>query len=438
MHVSDLPVNHSIIKRLSEKGITELTDIQQQTILPAIQGKDVIASSKTGSGKTFAYLIPAINRLLKDKPLSRKDPRAVILAPTRELAKQVFIEAKNMTSKMSLQCALIVGGENYNDQTKVLRRNPHIVIGTAGRVADHLQDKSFFLNGLELLIIDEADRMLDLGFAGALNQINDAADHRKRQTMLFSATLDNIELASMTQKLTQAAVRVAVGNATAVHDDISQHCYFADHVEHKDELLSLCLENTDYNQAVVFCATREDTVRLADLLNNQQRDAVALSGDLLQSQRANIMSEFSRGKHSILVTTDVASRGLDLVKVGLVVNYDMPKHPDEYIHRIGRTGRAGRQGQAISFVGPRDWNSFTALKIQLQYPLACEAHPDLPAAFSGFSPRKKIVKKSGKPAATKNSNKATPSQTKKKRVNTMEGQDVGMMPIRRKKISDDE
>ncbi|GGW88349.1 DEAD/DEAH box helicase [Alteromonas halophila] len=436
MHVSDLPVNHTIIKRLSDKGITDLTEIQQQTIVPAIQGKDVIASSKTGSGKTFAYLIPAINRLLKDKPLSRKDPRAVILAPTRELAKQVFIETKNLISKMSLQCALVVGGENYNEQTKVLRRNPHIVVGTAGRVADHLEDKSFFLNGLELLIIDEADRMLDLGFAGALTSINEAADHRKRQTMLFSATLDNIELAAMTKKLTTAAVRVAVGQASAVHEDIHQQCYFADHVEHKDALLARCLDETNFNQAVIFCATREDTSRIATLLNAQQRDAVALSGELLQSQRANIMSEFGRGQHSILVTTDVASRGLDLVKVGLVINYDLPKQPDEYIHRIGRTGRAGRQGQAISLVGPRDWKSFAALKEQLAYPLACEPHPALGATFSGFAIRKKVPKKSGTPNK-KAASAGASAPRKKKRVNTMAGEDVGMMPVKRRNTDSD-
>ncbi len=436
MHISDLPVHHNIIKRLSDKGITELTEIQQQTILPAIQGKDVIASSKTGSGKTFAYLIPAINRLLKDKPLSKKDPRAVILAPTRELAKQVFLETKNLTSKLSLQCALIVGGENYNDQTKVLRRNPHIVIGTAGRVADHLEDKSFFLNGLELLIIDEADRMLDLGFSGALNHINDAADHRKRQTMLFSATLDNVELAAMTQKLTKAAVRVAVGKATAVHSDIQQQCFFADHVEHKDNLLLTCLKQTDYDQAVVFCATREDTVRLADQLNAAHLEAIALSGDLLQSQRANIMSEFGRGRHSILVTTDVASRGLDLVKVGLVVNFDLPKQPDEYIHRIGRTGRAGRQGNAISFIGPRDWNSFTALKAQLDYPLACEAHPTLPASFTGFIERKPKKKKATHQTKPSGSAPTKPMSAKTKRVDTMTGEDVGMLPVKRKKDND--
>ena len=169
--VTDLPVHHKIIAKLETKNISTLTEIQERTMLPAIQGKDIIASSKTGSGKTFAFLVPAINRLMSQKALSRQDPRALILAPTRELAKQVFIEAKSMCTGLNLTCSLIVGGENYNDQVKTLRRNPHIIVGTAGRVADHLLDKSVYLNGLELLIFDEADRMLDLGFAAQLKMI---------------------------------------------------------------------------------------------------------------------------------------------------------------------------------------------------------------------------------------------------------------------------
>ena len=209
--IADLPVHHKIVKRLQEKGLETLTDVQEQTILPALQGKDIMASSKTGSGKTFAFLVPLVHRLMTTKALSKKDPRALILAPTRELAKQVFSELRSLANGVGIQSALIVGGENYNDQTKVLRRNPHVIVGTAGRIADHLEDKSFFINGLELLIFDEADRMMDLGFAEQLNLINRFADHRKRQTMLFSATLDNIALTHLTRELLKAPVRVAVG-----------------------------------------------------------------------------------------------------------------------------------------------------------------------------------------------------------------------------------
>ncbi|QJR82575.1 DEAD/DEAH box helicase [Alteromonas pelagimontana] len=434
MQISDLPVHHKIISRLQEKGFESLTEIQQQTILPAIQGKDIVASSKTGSGKTLAFLIPTINRLLNTKALSRQDPRVLILAPTRELAKQVFIEAKSLSGKLGIQCALVVGGENFNDQVKVLRRSPHIIVGTAGRIADHLTDKSFFINGLELLIFDEADRMLDLGFASQLNQINHFADHRKRQTMLFSATLDNLALSHLTKSLLKAPVRVSVGESNAEHVDIAQSVFFADDVNHKDAMLLACLQQQSYNQAVIFTATREDTNRLADALNAQNLHAIGLRGDLPQHQRAQIMSEFGRGQHSILVTTDVASRGLDLLKVGLVINFDLPKQTDEYIHRIGRTGRAGQKGVAISFVGPRDWRSFQAIQNHVAYPLLAEKHPELPSTFTGREAPQKASQRattSDHPARGSLKNGAKPIV--KKRVNTLEGKNVGELPVMRKK-----
>lgn len=435
MLVTDLPVHHKIISKLETKNISTLTEIQERTMLPAIQGKDIIASSKTGSGKTFAFLVPAIHRLMSQKALSRQDPRALILAPTRELAKQVFLETKSLCSGLNLTCSLVVGGENYNDQVKALRRNPHIIVGTAGRVADHLLDKSVYLNGLELLIFDEADRMLDLGFAAQLKMINDYADHRKRQTMLFSATLDNIELKHMTTQLTKSAVRVSVGDATAEHGDIEQRCYFADNVDSKDNILRAELKKRDFNQAIVFTATREDTNRISDMLNEEHLEAIALRGDLPQNQRAAIMSSFARGQQSILVTTDLASRGLDLSKVGLVVNFDLPKNADEYIHRIGRTGRAGQKGEAFSLIGPRDWKSFEGLKNHLQYALECTAHPDIPAEFKGFAPKKKKATQSGKASGKKRVAKPVKAPVKK-RVNTMTGEDIGMVPVKRKPRKD--
>ena len=432
MLVTDLPVHHKLIAKLENKNISELTEIQEKTILPALQGKDIIASSKTGSGRTFAFLVPALNRLMSQKALSRQDPRALILAPTRELAKQVFIEAKTLCSGLNLSCSLVVGGENYNDQVKALRRNPHVIVGTAGRIADHLSDKSMFLNGLELLIFDEADRMLDLGFAPQLSMINGFANHRKRQTMMFSATLDNVELNHMTTKLTRSAVRVSVGDATAEHGDIEQACFFADNIEHKDNLLCHELSHRSFNQAIVFTATREDTDRLTALLNKDNFEAISLRGDLPQNKRAAIMSEFTRGQYSILVSTDLASRGLDLSKVGLVVNFDLPKNADEYIHRIGRTGRAGQKGEAFSLVGPRDWKSFEALKSHLQYALACGNHSELPARFSGFKVNKSSVNKAKKSKNNRGSDGQSTPQKVKKRVDTMEGKDIGMAPIKRR------
>jgi superfamily II DNA/RNA helicase len=432
--ITDLPVNHRIISKLKERGFESLTDIQEETILPALSGKDVMASSQTGSGKTLAFLIPSIQRLMTQKALSRQDPRALILAPTRELAKQVFIETKKITAGTKHTAALIVGGDNYNDQVKALRKNPDILVGTAGRIADHLESRHFFLNGLELLILDEADRMLDLGFSNALLAINKLADHRKRQTLMFSATLDNVGVTHLAAKLVTAPVRINIGISTAKHNDINQSFYFADSVDHKDDLLKLMLSSRDYDQAVVFTATREDTVRLSAVLNTlsgAKWDTIALSGDLAQNQRAAVMNAFAVGQHSILVTTDVASRGLDLPKVGLVVNFDLPKEADEYIHRIGRTGRAGQQGEAISLVGKRDWRSYTSIKSHLDYEIDCRQYPESPSDFQGFEPKPAFPNKAAK--KKKKIKGTAKSSEKKKRINTLQGTDVGDAPIFKRK-----
>lgn len=433
MHFNDLPLDHRILKTLEAKAFSEPTEIQAKAIPHALLGKDLLASSKTGSGKTLAFLLPAIQRVLKSKALSKKDPRVLILAPTRELAKQVFMQLKWLIAKQPISAALILGGENFNDQVKALRRNPQFIVGTAGRVEDHLKGKSLFLNGLELLIFDEADRMLDLGFAPQLKSINRAADHRKRQTMMFSATLDSAELHYLTDTLLKAPQRISVGQANEQHTDITQQFYLADHVEHKEALLDQVIEVGSKQQSIVFTATRSDTQRLADKLNESGKHAIALSGELSQGQRNNIMNAFSRGQHQVLVTTDVASRGLDLLNVALIVNFDMPKHADEYVHRIGRTGRAGNKGQAVSFVGPKDWQSFEAVKGFLRQEITFAIIEGLEPTFSGLKPTKK---KAAKPNASKKSiDKKTESATQnaKKRVKTMEGVEVGHIPMKRKK-----
>ncbi len=432
MQFSDLPLDHRLLKTLALKNFDEPTKIQQQAIPHAMLGKDLIASSKTGSGKTLAFLLPAVHRVLKTKAISRKDPRVLILAPTRELAKQVFLQLKWVISGQPLSAVLILGGENFNDQVKSLRRNPQFVVGTAGRVADHVDGKSLFLNGLELLVLDEADRMLDLGFAKELRQINRAADHRKRQTMMFSATLDSAELHQLTEELLNAPHRISIGSANEQHLDISQRFYLADHIEHKEALLERLLRDESYQQLIIFTATRADTERLSAKLVSNGYHSVALSADLTQSQRSNIMNGFSRGQEQILVTTDVASRGLDLLNVSLVINFDLPKLADEYVHRVGRTGRAGNKGQAISLVGPKDWPSFVNVKSFLQQDIEFSEIEGIAAKFSGLKP--KSNKKSAKPntKSAKNSAQNPVKKGGRKRVNTMEGKEVGHIPMKRK------
>ncbi|WP_102795245.1 DEAD/DEAH box helicase [Bowmanella denitrificans] len=433
MLFSDLPLDHKLLHKLTLKGFNQATDIQAQAVPHALLGKDLIVSSKTGSGKTLAYLVPAIQRVLRTRPLSKKDPRVLILAPTRELAKQVFLQLRNLLDGPSANVALILGGENFNDQVKALKRNPQFVVGTAGRIADHLTDKSLFLNGLELLILDEADRMLDLGFAPQLKHIHARADHRKRQTMMFSATLDNAELHYLTQTLLKAPQRISLGSAGEQHQDIEQQFILADHIEHKEALLKALLDKQDFRQAILFTATRADTERLAKLMQDWGLTSIALSGELNQSQRSNIMNEFARGHHQILVTTDVASRGLDLLKVSLVVNFDLPKLAEEYVHRIGRTGRAGNKGNAISLVGPKDWESFVAIRALLEQQIGFTSIEGLQGKFKGLKPARKPGKQPKDQQSGRGDSVWQQAQPKKKRINTMTGVDVGdQMLIKRK------
>lgn len=434
MQFTDLPLDHRIIKVLTTKGLTAPTEIQQHAIPHALLGKDLLASSKTGSGKTLAFLLPALQRVLKQKPLSRKDPRVLVLAPTRELAKQVYGELKGLLQGLNLHVALVLGGENFNDQVKTLRRNPQFIVGTAGRVADHILDRSLYLNGLEMLIFDEADRMLDLGFAAQLRIIDKAADHRKRQTLMFSATLEGAEMHDITQNMLNAPQRISMDDASVPHQDISQHFYLSDHIEHKEAQLLALLPIEGREQIIVFVATREDAARLADKLNEEGHSAVGLSAELTQSQRNNIMNSFSRGQHHILVTTDVASRGLDLLNVARVINFDLPKLSDEYVHRIGRTGRAGNKGEAFSLVGPKDWRSFKRIVSFLNLQVQWQEIGGLPATFKGLQDRPK-TNKSGKPrhkGSAKPRKATTGKPAGKKRVNTMEGVDVGHIPMKRK------
>ena len=409
MQFKDLGLDNRLLKNLKHYDFKKATDIQKQAIPVAIAGKDLIASSKTGSGKTLAFVLPMLHKSLKSKSFSAKDPRSVILAPTRELAKQVYSELRAMLGGLTYDATLILGGENFNDQVKALARYPKFIVATPGRLADHLEHRSLFLDGLETLILDEADRMLDLGFTPELMRIHRAAKHRRRQTLMFSATLDHAEMNEIASDMLNAPKRISVGVSNEEHKDITQKFYLCDHLDHKEAILERVLQEADYTQVMIFTATRADTERLAAWLNEKKLKVVALSGGLNQTQRNNIMSQFERHVFKILVTTDVASRGIDINTVTHVINFDMPKHTEEYVHRVGRTGRAGNKGDAISLVGPKDWDSLKRVEAFLQQDITFSELEGLKGKFKGLRPRK--------PAFAKNT-AAKPVQKKKKQTGT--------------------
>ncbi|WP_419147966.1 DEAD/DEAH box helicase [Pseudoalteromonas 'SMAR'] len=435
MRFTELGIDSRLEQQLAHQGITEPTEIQAHAIPTALAGHDVFAQSKTGSGKTLAFLLPAVQRVMKNKALSKRDPRVVIVAPTRELATQVFSECRALCAGSNIQVCKVLGGENYNDQVKALRKDPHFVIGTPGRIADHIENRSLYLSGLELLIFDEADRMFDLGFEQQLDVINDSADHRQRQTLLFSATLDHKQVDASSRQLLRSPKRIMLSNAHQQHEDIKQAVYFADHLDHKEALLKHFISQDDLGQGIIFTATRNDTERLSKLLNDMGIKAIALSGEMPQNKRLDIMDSFSRGIYKVLVTTDVASRGLDLLSVTHVINFDLPKQAEEYVHRIGRTGRAGFKGSAISLVGPKDWDSYVAIKNYLDEPLPFKEIPELVGKFKGFKQKpqqskKRPVKEADQPKRKPKAKKPNKPVVKKPIAPPIDID--GSMPLRRK------
>lgn len=442
MVFQDLKLDPRLLRSVQHLGFAKPTEIQQEAIPAVLVGRDLMVSSKTGSGKTLAYLLPMMQRLLKSKPLSKQDARALILTPTRELAKQVYAQLRLFVANTPINAALIVGGENFNDQEKILKRQPDVIVATPGRFLDHLEHKSVFIQGLELLILDEADRMLDLGFMPQLTTINKAADHRLRQTLLFSATLDHADADALTLALLKNPFRVALGSGHEQHSDITQQFILADHLTHKEALLQHILQNNPIKQLIIFTATRDDTLRLAALCEQQGYSAIGLSARLTQAQRNTVMQQFAGGKYQVLVTTDLASRGLDLLQVSHVLNFDLPKHPEEYVHRIGRTGRAGAKGSAISLVGPKDWPALQKVEAFLRHAIEFSAIEGLTARFTGIVPAqvKKTAAKAtatkarGKPGMSGSGAQATKTKPKARPAAFFEGGDDGTAVVRRKKV----
>lgn len=434
LQFKELGIDNRLLSVVDHLGFEGATDIQLRAIPAMLTGVDIMATSKTGSGKTLAYLLPAVQRVLKQRALSKKDPRVLILAPTRELAKQVFGQLRLLTAGSKVKSVLILGGENFNDQVKTIAKEPEFIVATPGRLADHLGKHHFYLNGLELLILDEADRMLDLGFAEQLQAIHQAADHRKRQTVLFSATLNHGQVEDFAISLLNKPKRITVDSANAQHKDIKQRFYLSEGIDHKHALLNHLLSTEDITQLIIFTATRADTERLANQLNEKGFDSVALSGDLNQSKRNAIMESFSRGQHKVLITTDLASRGLDLVNVSHVINFDLPKHAEEYVHRIGRTGRAGQQGDAFSFVGPNDWLSLKAIEQFLAQGIDFTEIEGLESRFKGLREKSAKQASNNPKSASIKSKKATKHSKAKSRNTTFyTAKDAGDMPVLKRK-----
>jgi len=376
-----------VLKSVSQSGYTEPTDVQALAIPAALAGGDLLVSSRTGSGKTAAFVLPALQRVIeaRNDPAKKRErgqasgPRVLVLAPTRELAMQVSKACSTYGRNVQgLRVATVVGGVPYAAQLKALRGPLDILIATPGRLLDHMGTGKAVLGQVEMLVLDEADRMLDMGFIDDIHAIAEVVS-RHRQTLMFSATFEG-SVGNLARELTRDPQRIRVSAPTEAHAQIEQRLHWADDRAHRDALLEHLLTERDMGQAVVFTSTQRDADELAMRLADIGHSVAALHGGMPQGRRNRVLGALRMRQLRVLVATDVAARGIDVPTITHVINYGLPMKAEDYVHRIGRTGRAGRSGLAITLAERRDVGMIRRIE-------RFTTHAIPPAVVAGLEPR---------------------------------------------------
>ena len=348
MSFDTLGLSAELLRAVSEQGYSKPTPVQSQAIPVILQGKDILAGAQTGTGKTAGFTLPLLQRLSDAPPVKGRRPvRALILTPTRELAAQVAESVNTYGNYLHLTSTVIFGGVKINPQIARLRAGVDIVVATPGRLLDHVSQKTLDLSAVEILVLDEADRMLDMGFIHDIRKIL-ALLPTQRQNLLFSATYSN-DIRRLADKLLNAPVLIEVARRNMPTELVSQVVHPVDR-ERKRELLSFMVGSQNWRQVLVFTRTKHGANRLSQQLEKDGISSAAIHGNKSQGARTRALADFKRGEVRVLVATDIAARGLDIDQLPHVVNYELPNVAEDYVHRIGRTGRAGNEGQAVSLV----------------------------------------------------------------------------------------
>ena len=356
MNFSDLNISDDIKKAIEDMGFSKLTPIQDEAIPIGLNGRDIIGQAQTGSGKTLAFAIPILEKIF----IPDRSPQAIVLCPTRELCMQVASEIEKIGSKIKkFKVLAVYGGQPIGKQTRVLKKGVHVVVGTPGRVIDHIQRGNLDLIGIESVVLDEADEMLEMGFREDIETILEKTPVQ-RQTLLFSATISS-EVRKIAEKYQKNPEFIKIANKRKNIPKITQYA-FKCNIKDKFNGLSMLIEAYDVKLALIFCNTKKSVDYVAKHLKKQDFNVDSLHGDMAQKTRDKVMNKFKNGNINILVASDVASRGLDIEDVGVIINYDVPQNLDDYIHRIGRTARAGKKGFAFTLVSKDELSRFNNIK----------------------------------------------------------------------------
>lgn len=403
-----LPLHQQLFRALEKLAFTEATAVQMQAIPPTLMGKDLMVSAHTGSGKTAAFLLPILQRMLTHKA-PNSGTRVLILLPTRELALQTQKHFEQLAAFTYIKCGLIIGGEAFKHQVATLRKNPEVLIATPGRLVEHIEKGTPDFKDLEILVLDEADRMLDMGFAVDMYTIAGSCNPQ-RQNLLYSATLNHREMGRIKDTFKDPEF-IEVDTPRQQHSQISQQLVLADDRKHKEALVAALLTEENARKVFIFCKTRQQCEQLNHVLRYKEFKANYIHGEIAQSARKHIMNQFRQGRVNILVATDLAARGLDINDVDLVINFSIAQSGDDHTHRVGRTGRAGKKGKAITIIDANEWNQMSSIERYLKIRFEHRTVSGLKANYSG--PKK--IKKSGKAAATKKRNPGSKSASSSKK-----------------------
>jgi len=410
MTFSELGLCEDLKKTLGRLGYSEPTPIQEQAIPLGLTGRDLLATAETGTGKTAAFTLPLLQRLAEAPGTGsgRRKPRALILTPTRELAGQVNASVTGYGKGLGLRSAEVVGGTNINHQIRALRGGLDIVVATPGRLIDHLQRGTVDLGQVTTLVLDEADRMLDMGFLPSIERILKTLP-AGRHTMLFSATF-SAPIRRLAGEFLNNPQTLELAERNAAASNVQQAALWVDRAR-KRELLTQLFGEQDWHQVLIFTRTKRGADRLSKQLSTDGIDSAAIHGDKSQAARTRALSSFKRNKTQALVATDVAARGIDIDQLPCVVNYDLPDNPEDYVHRIGRTGRAGESGEALSLVSPAERAQFGAIKRLLDTEIPGEVRTGFELTERGETKGKPNNGNKGKP------NKRPPRQGRKRPSN---------------------